>query len=69
MIDRKFNSERPEFIKKCKSKLAFPSKEKAQYKCYYFKHYYQDGKDRTPYFCKSCGNWHITTSIKSGNVE
>lgn len=56
-----FNSEKTMAIQKCKAKLIFPSREKAHFKCLYFKYYYQDNKERTPYFCNICGNWHITT--------
>lgn len=56
-----FNSEKHRAVVRCRSKRIYPTKDKAQYKCYYFKHYFNDGKTRIPYFCNICGNWHITT--------
>lgn len=64
-MNGQFNSDKVGEIETCKSKLRFPSRKKCQFKCYYFKHYYLDGRERTPYFCKICGGWHITTQEKS----
>ena len=63
-----FNEEKIEEIKKCQSKNTYPDKKKAQFKAYYFKYYYNDGREFEPYFCKICGNWHLTT-IKNYKIH